>query len=81
MGITISFAGIPKINAVKIYPSNPIILAKGSRKFEIIFKIDNPFILILAKSQITRPAGIATSIALNSINKHLSKIERTIIFP
>ncbi len=81
MGITISFAGIPNINAVRIYPSNPIILAKGSRKFAITFKIDNPFTLIFAKSHITRPAGTATSIALNNTNEHLSKIERTIIFP
>ena len=36
---------------------------------------------IFAKSQIIRPAGTATSIALSKINKHLSTIERTTIFP
>ena len=40
IGNTISFAGMPKINAVKIYPSNPMSLAKGSKKFAII---DNRF--------------------------------------
>ena len=36
IGNTISFAGMPKMKAVKIYPSNPIKLAKGFRKFAII---------------------------------------------
>lgn len=35
-------------------------LAKGLRKLAIILRIDKPFILILAKSQIIKPAGIAT---------------------
>ena len=33
-GMTISFAGNPSINAINITPSNPIILANGSKKFE-----------------------------------------------
>jgi hypothetical protein len=33
IGITISFAGNPKINAINITPSRPIVLANGSRKF------------------------------------------------
>ena len=37
-----------------------MIFAKGSKKLAIIFRIERPFMLIFAKSQIIRPAGIAT---------------------
>ena len=36
IGITISLAGNPKINANKITPSRPMHLAKGSRKLEVL---------------------------------------------
>ena len=35
MGITISFAGNPRIKATNMTPSSPKIFANGSRKFEI----------------------------------------------
>lgn len=63
------------INPVKIYPSIPIILANGSKKLAIIFKMLSPFIPIFANNHITSPAGAATTIALPSINKVLSKID------
>ena len=56
-------------------------LAKGLRKLAIILRIDKPFILILAKSQIIKPAGIATWIALSKTNSVLSIIDRIMIFP
>ena len=80
MGKTISFAGIPKIKAVKIYPSNPINFANGFKKFAIIINKLSPFIPTFANIQITSPAGAATTIALPKTNNVLSKIERTNIF-
>lgn len=74
-------AGIPKINAVRIYPSNPINCAKGFKKFAIIVRMLSPCIPILANNQITSPAGAATEIALPKTNKVLSNIECTKIFP
>lgn len=44
IGNTISFAGSPKINAIRITPSNPINLANGFRKFEMYARTVNPFI-------------------------------------
>ena len=79
IGKTISFAGIPKINAIKIYPSNPIILAKGSRKLAICERIDKLPIVIFANNHIIIPKGAATAIALPSTNKVLSKIDLVII--
>lgn len=81
MGNTISFAGIPKMNAVKMYPSNPINCANGLRKFAIIVNKLSPFIPILANSQMTNPAGAATDMALPSTNNVLSKMDLTTIFP
>ena len=70
-----------KINAVKIYPSNPISLAKGLRKFATILNILSPFIPIFANSQITRPAGAATAIALPRTKTVLSNMDLINIFP
>ena len=64
IGKTISFAGRPSINAVNIYPSNPINLAKGFKKFAIYESMLKFPILIFAKIQITIPTGAATATAL-----------------
>lgn len=81
IGSTISFAGIPKINPVKIYPSRPINLANGFKAFAIKSNIDIPPTLILENSHITIPAGAAIEIALPSTNKVLSNKERINILP
>ena len=81
MGSTISLAGMPNINAAKMYPSNPRAWAKGFKKFAIIDSKLSPLIPIFEKSQIMRPAGSATLIALPRTNKVLSKIERINILP
>lgn len=81
IGITISFAGKPRINAVSSTPSNPIILAKGSRKLVICVKIETSYMFILARSHITIPVGNATITALPSTNKVLSNIERIMVLP
>ena len=69
------------MKAVKIYPSNPIKVANGFRKFAIWFKIDIPLKLMFAKIHITIPAGAAIATALPKTNNVLSKIERTKTFP
>lgn len=81
IGSTISFAGIPSINAVKIYPSNPISFAKGSKKFAIYERIDKSPIVTFAKSHIIIPTGAATEIALPKTNNVLSKSDLTITLP
>lgn len=81
IGITISLAGNPRINAASKTPSNPIILAIGSRKSVICFKIEISEIVILAKSHITIPVGNATKAARPKTNNVLSKTERTIVLP
>lgn len=80
IGITISFAGNPKINASKITPSSPISEPRGWRKFEIITHRDSPFIIMFDINHITIPAGAATHIALKSTKMVLSSKERTIVY-
>lgn len=81
IGMTISFAGKPRMNAIKITPSSPISFANGSRKSAQVFsRLVSPH-LILATSQISNPAGAATAAALPSTNRVRSKIDRTITFP
>lgn len=81
IGKTISFAGIPSINAVKTYPSNPIILANGSKNDAIYERIDISPIVIFAKSHMIIPTGAATAIALPNTNSVLSKRDLIITFP
>ena len=81
IGSTISFAGIPKIKAVKIYPSKPIIFANGFKVFAIKSNVDTSPILILENNHITIPAGAAIEIALPNTNRVLSNKERINIFP
>ncbi len=81
MGTTISLAGNPRINARRMTPSKPMSLANGSRKPEqwasrVAFPTD-----ILAKSQMTIPAGAATEIARPNTNKVRSNMERTMTLP
>ena len=80
IGKTISLAGIPNINAAKMYPSIPIILAKGSKKFAIYERTDKLPIVMLANNHIIIPTGAATLIALPKTNNVLSKSDRTITF-
>lgn len=81
IGITISFAGHPKIKANRITPSSPISMANGSKKLEDISINVAPSTLILAINQITKPAGVATFIALARTNSVLSNIDLTITLP
>ena len=81
IGITISLAGKPSIKAVNITPSNPISLAKGSKKSVIYLSNETSETFIFASNHITIPAGKATTTALPSTYKVLSNIERTIVFP
>lgn len=78
IGMTISFAGKPRIKAIKITPSRPSSEAKGSRKLEQMKSNVSPLTVTLAINQITRPAGAATVMALPSTKRVLSKIERII---
>lgn len=78
IGITISFAGKPSINAVNITPSIPNILANGFRKsvtYEIILALP---IFIFANIHIISPAGTETATALPNIDMVLSNILRII---
>ena len=69
------------MNAVKIYPSNPIIFAKGSKKLATIESMLEPFMPTFAKIQIIKPAGTATDNDLPRTKIVLSKIDLTIILP
>ena len=81
MGITISFAGSPSMNAMSIYPSRPMSLLKGFKNnAECDNKLKSP-IVIFAIIHIINPAGAATIIALAKTNKVLSNIECTITLP
>lgn len=81
IGITISLAGKPNINANKITPSNPITLANGSKKLEQVVSKDTPPRFVFARIHINNPAGAATTIALPNTKRVLSQIERTMTFP
>ena len=81
IGITISLAGIPRINAIKITPSNPNRRAKGSKKSAQRESRELSPIKTFAISQMIRPAGIAAMTALPNTNIVLSKIERISTFP
>lgn len=52
------------MKAVSMYPSSPISLAKGSKKFATKVRSVEPLKVIFAKSHITIPVGAATAIAL-----------------
>ena len=69
------------MNAVSMYPSIPISLPSGSRKFAMYCKREISPNETFAKIQITIPAGAATLIALPNTNKVRSKMERTNILP
>lgn len=78
MGITVSFAGNPKMNAIKIMPSSPISLPSGSKKFAHILSTLSPPTVIFAARNIISPAGAATIAALPRTKRVLSNTERTI---
>ena len=81
IGITISLAGMPRINAIKITPSNPKRRAKGSRNRAHNASNELSPIKLFAISQMIRPAGIAATTALPSTNIVLSKTERISTLP
>lgn len=81
IGITISFAGKPRIKAINITPSSPIIFANGSKNVETYVKMLASPTVIFAINHIIKPAGAATAAALPKTNSVRSKIERTITFP
>lgn len=80
-GITISFAGKPRINAIRITPSRPMSFPKGSRKFEQCVNMLMLPIVMFAISHIIRPAGAATLIALPRTNNVRSNSDLIIILP
>lgn len=79
IGMTISFAGSASKKAISITPSNPIVLANGSRKFVHKFKIEVSLILMLASTHIIRPAGADMTMALFKIDRLLLDIDFTIV--
>lgn len=81
IGITISFAGNPSINAIKITPSSPIRRANGSRKSEHILRILASPTVIFAARYIIIPAGAATAAARPRTKSVLSNTDRTITLP
>ena len=81
IGITISFAGNPKMNAIRITPSSPKRCANGSKNDAQYVSRFMPFTLAFAIIQIISPAGAATKAALESTKSVRSNIERTMIFP
>lgn len=81
IGITISFAGKPRMNASSITPSSPKKLPRGSKKSEQSLIIVVPLTVVFDINHISIPAGMDTTTALDSTNNVLSKTERTIIFP
>lgn len=80
-GITISFAGVPKIKANRIVPSSPIAFAKGSSRPEQYCSNVRLPMFIFANSQIISPAGAAMLTALPRTNKVLSNTDLTMILP
>ena len=80
-GITISLAGKPRINAMRITPSSPMRRAKGSRKSAPMRRSVTSPTVTFARIQITRPAGAATAAERASTKRVRSKIERTRTFP
>ena len=81
IGITISLAGNPNMNAINITPSNPNSFANGSKKLEIWFNRLTSEIITLDNTHSIIPAGAATIIALPKTNRVLSNIERIITLP
>ena len=63
IGSTISFAGKPNINPIKITPSSPISFPNGSAKLTKQFIIDTPFTFKFVNNQIKIPVGNAIIIA------------------
>ena len=80
IGITISLAGNPRMKAINITPSKPIVLANGSKAFVHIFKSVLLPTVILAISHIIRPAGADIRMALFKTKIVLSNIDLIITF-
>ena len=81
MGMTISFAGKPRIKARSRTPSKPMSRAKGSRNSEQMVSREDPSMERFAMHQISSPAGAATETARPKTNRVRSSRERRITFP
>ena len=79
--MTISFAGIPSRNAIRVTPESPMHAPSGSKRVAMPYRSVCPFTMIFWQSQITAPAGMATVTALASTKIVLSSILRTITSP
>ena len=69
------------MKAIRITPSRPMSLAKGSRNAEQWARRLKSPTYTLAMIQISRPAGAATTMARPRTKRVRSKIERTITLP
>ena len=81
IGTTISLAGNPRINAMRMIPSSPMSRPAGSRTLAQAVRSEPPPTGTLAMSQITSPAGAATATARARTNSVRSQMERTMTFP
>ena len=81
IGITISFAGNPRMKARRIFPSMPRNFPTGSRISESRERIVESPKEVFARIHIISPAGTATAQALPSTNIVRSNMERTITLP
>ena len=81
IGSTISLAGNPRMNAIKITPSNPISWANGSKKFAQWFSRLTPPTVTLAIPHSNIPAGAATATARPNTKRVRSQIDRTMTLP
>ena len=81
MGITISFAGNPRINASSMTPPRPNVFANGSKNKDICFITDKPFMLIFESIHISSPIGADMITARANIWSVLSNMERIITLP
>ena len=76
IGRTISFAGRPRRNAVRIKPSRPMAFPKGLRAFARWRRRLIPWKDVFARIHVTIPAGIATETALTRTKTVRSRNER-----
>lgn len=81
MGMTISLAGRPRMNAIRITPSRPKKRANGSRNAVPWASSVSPPTFTFASIQIISPAGAAMTTARLNTNSVLSNMERTMTLP
>ena len=79
--MTISFAGIPSRNAMRITPESPMSAPSGSKRVAMPYRSVCPSTITFWQSQMTAPAGMATVTALPRTKTVLSNTLRTITSP